>query len=103
MSLNKFSLQGRVLQTKPSLAEIEENRARALAVARRNRERNAARELKTSGLLPRYPGSQFGGWAGESYSASDGFTPPRQKTVEDKFQEFLANNRKEAIALKQTF
>lgn len=101
MSLNKFSLQGRVLQTKPSLAEIEENRARALAVARRNRERNAARELKTSGLLPRYPGSQFGGWTGESYSASDGFEPP--KTVEDKFQEFLANNRKEAIALKQTF
>ena len=101
MSLNKFSLQGRVFQTKPSLAEIEENRARALAVARRNRERNIARELKASGLLPHNPGNQFGGWTRESYSASEGFAP--RQTAEDKFQEFMANNRREAITLKQTF
>ena len=89
MSL-KFSLQGRSFQAKPSLAEIEENRARALAVARRNRERNAARELKASGLLPHGPGNQFAGWLGMDHIVLQDLPAPRPVTNEDRWERHLA-------------
>jgi hypothetical protein len=90
MSLNKFSLQGRVFQTKPSLAEIEENRNRALAVARRNRDYKIARELKQSGMLPNVPGNQFGGWTGTDHVVRQDLPAPRPVTNEDRWQRYLA-------------
>jgi hypothetical protein len=81
-----------VYQAKPSIKEIEENRSRLLSQARRNRERNIARELKMSELTPHNPGSQFGGWAGTDHVVCHDLPAPRPVTKEDRWQRHLALN-----------
>ena len=79
-----------VYQAKPSIKEIKENRERLLSTARRNRERNIARELKQSGMLPREPGSQFSGWTVPTHVVCHDFPTPRPVTNEDRWQRHLA-------------
>jgi hypothetical protein len=102
MSL-KFIVGGRIFQTKCTPEQIEENRERALSKARRNRNRNVARELKEAGMLPNEPGSPFAGWQGSNTHCDHAIpSTGTEYTASERFDQFLAQNKAEENASKQS-
>ena len=74
---------------------------RKIVVKNAARSREIERELKQEHLGPSFSSNQFAGWR---MNESPSCIPYKAvKSSDDKFREFLAQNRSEEIASKHTF